>query len=140
METSLDLLRPEFKTLVERFLHVVQGDLGLDVRVHETFRSFDRQAEVLAAGASKNKIGWHNFGLAIDIGCYLNGVYQQDDKSGLYLKVGFVGMAFGFRWGGNWDQDKNIAEPGEADLGHFEYHPGFTLQQLMASQPGGLTA
>lgn len=137
LQTDIGLLQPEFRTLFERFLRIVRDDLGLDVRVSETLRTADRQLEVEANGASKNKIGWHNFGMAADIGCYHEGVYQKDDTLGYYLKCGFVGMALGFRWGGNWDRDKNIGEPGESDLGHFEYHPGRTLQQVI---DGGLHA
>lgn len=130
---DLDLLRPEFHARVDLFLRVLTSILGIDVRVHETLRLHAQQLADVASGASKNRIGKHEFGLAIDIGCYLDGVYQADDRSGLYLKCGFVGMAIGFRWGGNWDRDRNIAEPGESDFGHFE-DPSHTIDELVAAE------
>jgi hypothetical protein len=134
IDKSLESLRPPCRLKAEQLLRLVKDELGIDARVHETLRSLERQDAVETAGASKNKVGWHNFGLALDIGCYVDGKFQEDDAKGLYLKCGFIGMALGFRWGGNWDQDRNIAEAGENDFGHFEYHPGSTLQQLIAQE------
>lgn len=112
-------------------MHVVNDILKIDARFHETLRDRIRQGELEASGASKNKVGWHNFGRAWDFGVYINGIYQRDDRSGLYLKCGFIGMALGCRWGGNWDMDKNIGEGNENDLGHLEFHPGLTLDQMV---------
>lgn len=139
MITSLDVLEPGFRSVFIRFLRICRDDLWLDVRIIETLRGAKRQADLLAAGKTKNVIGWHQYGRAADVGVFVDDRYQTDDASGLYLKVGFVAMAVGLRWGGNWDQDKNIAEPGESDLGHVEYHPGLTLADMPAPPVAGLT-
>lgn len=120
-----------FRSQFLRFWAVLTADLKIDALIHETLRSRSRQLAVFQAGASKNQIGKHEFGRAVDIGIYVDGAYQKDDKLGLYLKAGFLGMAFGFRWGGNWDRDKNMAEPGESDLGHFE-DATVSVEQLSA--------
>ena len=52
---------------------------GHDVRVMETFRSQARQAYVYSQGFSHLKnVGVHNFGLACDLGVYVNGNYEDD--------------------------------------------------------------
>jgi len=111
----------------------MRGKLGLDVKVLETLRDGRRQKMLRKQGASKVSVGWHQFGLAADLGIFVDGVYQVDDRLGRYLKLGFVSMAFNCRWGGNWDMDKHIGEGGENDLGHIEYHPGFTISQYISA-------
>ena len=138
VDRRIESLRPEFRPLALKWLHIVRDDIEIDVRITETLRSEERQRAVQAAGASKVKFGWHNVGLALDFGVLLNGVYQKDDRAGLYRKCGHIGEALGMRWGGNWDADNIINEPGENDLGHFEWHPGMTLQQFLAAQQIGI--
>lgn len=141
MLNNLDLLHDDFKPIAVKFVRIVREDLGIDARVLETLRTVKRQAEVLAGGFSKNAIGWHQYGRALDFGVFIDGVYQVDDKSGLYLRCAYVGMALGCRTGYNWDQDKNIGEPREDDLGHIEYHPGLTLAAMPPPvMPAGLDA
>ena len=135
---DIDSLRPEAQKQARTWLHVVRQDLQIDARIIETLRTEERQAEVAAAKASKSLVGWHNVGLAWDFACFQDGVYQKDDKFGLYKRCGMVGMALGCRWGGNWDQDTTFMEAGENDLDHLEYHPGFTLQQFLNGQKGGI--
>ena len=132
--TELSLLHSTFWPYAERFFRLANAELHLggnvNIRPVETLRSFDRQLSLEAAGASKNPVGKHNFGHAFDFGVFIDGAYQPDDTSGLYLRCGFLGMALGMRWGGNWDRDKNIAEAGENDLGHLE-NASVTVQQLI---------
>ena len=109
----------------------------IHIRVLETGRTQKRQRELRKKGASKVNLGWHNVGLAADVGVFVDGVYQTEDSLGYYLRFGLLAMAFGMRWGGNWDQDKNIGEGGENDLGHVEYHKRFTLAQYVAAQKAG---
>ena len=133
IDKSLDSLRPEFRKRIDLLMHVVRDDLGIDLRVHETRRTAARQIAVLTGGASQLKIGKHNFGLAVDFGIYIDGVYQKGNKSGLYTKFGLVAVALGFRWGGNWDMDNNFTELGEDDLGHVE-DPSITVERLIAEE------
>ena len=55
----------------------------------------------------------------------------------IYQVVGLVGESLGLRWGGNWDEDLNLMERGEDDLGHFEYHPGFNMVQARGAFAAG---
>lgn len=125
------LLDARFRPIVIDILSVCRGKLGINIVILETLRNRERQKMLRKQGASKISVGWHQFGLAADFGVFVDGVYQVDDRLGRYLKFGFVAMAFGCRWGGNWDMDKHIGEGGENDLGHIEFHPSFTLQQYI---------
>lgn len=49
----------------------------------------------------------------------------------LYRALAIIGQEIGLRSGANWDQDKNIMEPGEDDLAHNEF-TGATLAQVVA--------
>ena len=49
----------------------------------------------------------------------------------LYTAVIHIGISLGQRSGGNWDGDRKLMEPGEDDLGHWEFHPGFNLDQAV---------
>lgn len=130
-QKDIMLLDVRFRHVLIDILGILRGKLSIDVQVLETRRDRTRQKMLRKQGASKVNIGWHQFGLAADLGIFADGVYQVDDRLGRYLKLGFVAMAFGCRWGGNWDMDKHIGEGGENDLGHVEYHPGFTLSQYI---------
>ena len=130
IDRSLEKLEPETRAVALKWFHITSEIMGIDARVIETLRSHARQKDLKERGLSGNLVGWHCFGRAWDFGVFVSGDYQHDDRSGLYLKCGFIGMALGCRWGGNWDQDKNIGEGGENDLGHLEYRPGLTLTMM----------
>ena len=49
----------------------------------------------------------------------------------LYRALVTIGQEIGLRSGANWDQDSNLMELGEDDLGHYEF-TGATLSQVMA--------
>lgn len=146
IETSLLALDIRYQPIAQNWKEIVSAYLlpqrfpGYSVRVTETRRTLARQEAVLADKASTLLIGWHNFGLAFDFGVFgPDGTYEKTDKTGIYRACGYVGMALGLRWGGNWDRDNIIQEPGENDLGHLEHHPnGVTLAELKAA--AGLTA
>jgi len=125
------LLDVRFRSVLIDILSICRNKLNISVDVLETLRDRERQKMLRKQGASKVNVGWHQFGLAADLGVFVDGVYQVDDRLGRYLKIGFVAMAFGCRWGGNWDMDNHIGEGGENDLGHIEYHPNFTMQQYI---------
>lgn len=128
----LDLsgLHPKFRPIAEKWLHVCDDDLGLNIRVIETLRTPERQAQLQAKGLSQVKLGWHQYGLALDFACFgPDGAYLRDDRLGYYRKAGLVAEAFDCTWGGSWVRLK--------DLGHIEFHPGFTLDQYLAFLNGG---
>jgi hypothetical protein len=132
-DARIESLRSEFQPIVRRWLHAVVDDLDMKVRVLETLRSPERQAEVRAAGKSQLRVGWHNVGLALDFAAFDDdGVYLKDDASGLYTRCGLVAEWMGCVWGGRWETLR--------DYGHIEFHPGFTLQQFLNGQKGGIVA
>jgi len=85
------------------WLHIVQSDLRLKVRITETRRDATRQAEVKAAGKSPLSFGFHNLGRAVDWACFDdNGVYLTDGRHPYYRKCGMIWEALGWTWGGQF--------------------------------------
>lgn len=133
IETSMDRLHPKFRQIAlacgeiwASYLLPVRFN-GFKVRIMETLRTPERQAELEAGGKSKVKVGFHNYGLALDFAIFgEQGVYITDGNHPAYLACGQIAEAFGCVWGGRWT--------GFKDSGHIEYHPGVTLQQLIASE------
>jgi hypothetical protein len=96
---------------------------------------------------------WHNLTFANGAPCSLAYHVAPDIPNGrllgfgsskldavaiaIYKAVGILGESLGLRWGGNWDEDLNLMERGEDDLGHFEHHPGFTMAQARAAFAAG---
>ena len=66
---------------------------------------------------------WHNYGLAIDLGLFSNGVYldEVDPKRAekLYQEIGAIAARMGVEWAGNW---KSFPEGP-----HFQVTFGLTL-------------
>ena len=132
-DARIESLRLEFQPIARRWLHALVDDLGMKVRILETLRTPERQAEVQAAGRSQLKFGWHNVGLALDFAAFGDdGVYLIDDRTGLYTRCGLVAEWMGCAWGGRWERLR--------DYGHIEWHPGMTLQQFLNGQKGGIVA
>ena len=128
-DSRIESLRPEAQPVCHTWLHICRDDLDLDIRILETLRSPDRQKELEASGKSLVTVGWHNVGLAWDFGVFKDGKYITDDATGIYSKCGIIGEVLGCVWGGRWQRLH--------DLGHLEWHPGFTLQQFLNGQSGG---
>lgn len=138
-DANVDHLRPQMRVRALLWLDAMRDFIslrfpGFKVRISDTLRTVSEQELAFAAGLSKNKIGWHNFGLAFDFAVMDDkGVYVTDGKHPAYLAGGLLGMALNMRWGGNWDRDSALMEPGEGDFDHLEYHPGVTLEQMKAA-------
>lgn len=62
-----DKLSPKFRQKVEKFLEEV-NKVGEIIFLTETWRSEERQKELIAAGLSQVKHSNHQDGLAVDIG------------------------------------------------------------------------
>ena len=133
MDKRLSSLRPEFRKVAETWLHIVRDDLHVDARVTETLRSRDRQKELAVAGKTNVETGWHNVGMALDFLCYHDGVVIHDGEDRDYTRCGLVAQALDCRW-------PIYISHGRKDAGHIEWHPGFTLQQFLDGQKGGLVA
>lgn len=97
-----------------------------DFRVLEGHRSLERQQEMFASGVSKARPGQskHNLypSLAVDIAPY---PIDWADREQFTLLAGYLmGLAeskgINLRWGGDWDQDFEVADNRFDDLPHFE--------------------
>lgn len=105
---------------------------GVKVEVISGLRSWVAQAALFAQGRTKpGRIvtkarpgsSWHNYGLAIDLGLFSNGVYldEVDPKRAdrLYQEIGAIASRMGVEWAGNW---KSFTE-----TPHFQVTFGLTL-------------
>ena len=124
----------------EPFIGQVEARLalkGVTVEVISGLRSWAAQAALYAQGRTKpGKIvtkarpgsSWHNYGLAIDLGLFRNGVYLDERKPAeadkLYAEIGKLAGKMGIEWAGNW---KTFAENP-----HFQVTFGLTLADVRA--------
>ena len=108
---------------------------GVTIEVISGLRSWAAQAALYAQGRTKpGRIvtkarpgsSWHNYGLAIDLGLFKNGVYLDEKKPAeadkLYAEIGKLAAAHGIEWAGNW---KTFQE-----TPHFQVTFGKTLAEL----------
>jgi len=121
-------LHPAFRPITLAILAESQAELtrvgGGTVRASVTGRSLSEQAAAKAAGLSQVNVGWHQYGLAVDVAVITpGGSYVADGKDPRYATVGAIAKQHGCIWGGDWHHP---------DWDHFEWHPGFTLGQYQA--------
>ena len=130
------------KALAKLEPFIVQVELmlapkGVTVEVISGLRSWSAQAALYAQGRTKpGKIvtkarpgsSWHNYGLAIDLGLFKNGVYLDEKKPAeadkLYAEIGKLASSMGIEWAGNW---KSFQE-----TPHFQVTFGLTLADVRA--------
>lgn len=83
---------------------------GINLRLTDGFRSFEKQDELYEQGRTKpgaivtNARGgqsYHNYGLAFDV-VDLELLWDGAD----WETIGEIGKSFGFEWGGDWGWDK----------------------------------
>jgi len=125
---KLDALHPAFRGLAKSIVyHIVSKGIG--VAVVSTLRTFEEQEKLYQkGGVTKAPPGrsWHNYGLAMDLAPLKNGVIDWNDTP-LFQKMGEIVMARfrpnGIVWGGEWQSFK--------DWGHFEWHPGLTIDTAL---------
>lgn len=114
-------LHPKVQQVAKEFLSRCKKS-GLGVRIIDGLRTYAQQAELYAKGrTTPGKIvtksgpgqSMHNFGLAWDIGIFVDNKYL--DESAQYAAAGAIGKEMGITWGGNFQSIKD--EP------HFEIRP-----------------
>lgn len=70
------MLEPVTRAAVQAIIADAKA-MGHDLRLLETYRSKERQAVLFQRHATKLKqVGVHHFGLAADLGLYVNGKYE----------------------------------------------------------------
>jgi len=121
-----------------RRLLVTAFEEGLDLTVTQGLRTHEEQARLYAQGRTtpgnivtwaQPGSSWHNFGLALDValdgdpGPRIRPQWPNDRK--LWTRVGEIGEALGFEWGGRWER---------VDLPHFQMRGGLTMSQARMGQ------
>jgi len=110
---------------------------GVTVEVISGLRSWAAQAALFASGrtrpgpiVTKARPGssWHNYGLAIDLGLFKNGVYLDEKNPALadklYAEIGALAGKLGIEWAGNWRSFQETP--------HFQVTFGQSLAQVRA--------
>lgn len=127
MTTSnrIEDLNPIFRPIAQAILDETNERIkDGSARAIQTIRSMPDQAIAVANKKSKVKLGWHQFGLALDIGIFTEtGVYVTDGDDPRYAIYGAVAKEHGCIWGGDW---QNFPDPA-----HCEFHPKFTLPEYL---------
>lgn len=99
-----DKLAPQFKEKVEKFLVEVNKN-GQVIFLTETWRTQERQNELLKLWLSQVKHSNHQDGLAIDIWFYWSELYPNDFNK--WRSVADIGKKYGLDWGYDlWKWDK----------------------------------
>ena len=140
---NLGSLNKKAAAKFEPFLVAVESAMsakGVTVEVISGLRSWAAQAALYAQGRTKTGrivtkarpgSSWHNYGLAIDLGLFKNGVYLDEKKPAeadkLYAEIGKIAAAHGIEWAGNW---KSFTESP-----HFQITFGKTLAELREKMP-----
>lgn len=140
---NLGSLNKKAAAKFEPFIVAVESAMaakGVTVEVISGLRSWAAQAALYAQGRTKpGRIvtkarpgsSWHNYGLAIDLGLFKNGVYLDEKKPAeadkLYAEIGKLAAAHGIEWAGNW---KSFTESP-----HFQVTFGKTLVELREKMP-----
>lgn len=116
---SRDRLNTTDERLVKLFNEVVKH---FDCTILEGLRTEERQEQLVKDGKSKTMKSKHLIGHAVDVAPY---PIDWSDRERFTYFAGFVmGIAsqqgINLRWGGDWDQDKDLNDNSFDDLPHFE--------------------
>ena len=139
---NLDDLHPHVHAMAIMLLAQAKA-AGIPLTVTFTLRSMETQAALYAQGRTKpGKIvtnakpgySFHNYGLALDVvptellklPNWGDNPKDQARADALWAKVGAIGKAIGFRWGGDFRTIR--------DRPHFEWSGALTLADLRAGK------
>lgn len=121
---DLALLTPDTQDAVAILLRHAKRQFGVEPTVTSTLRSCAEQNGLYAQGRStpgsvvtnaQGCFSWHVLGRAVDI--LIPGGKAKD-----YEALGLFWEGLGGYWGGRIE--------GLGDLGHFEWHPGYKIEQM----------
>ena len=97
---DMNLLEPVTRNAVINIIAEAKT-MGLDFRVLETYRSNELQLQYYRNGLTKLKnVGVHHYGLACDIGWYIDGKMVEDGSK--YQVLRFLAEKNGLISGGDW--------------------------------------
>lgn len=139
---KLEDLHPRVRAMAQRLLDDARR-AGIPLTVTFTLRSMETQAALYAQGRTKPGAivtnarpgySYHNFGLALDVvptellalPKWGDTPAHQKLTEALWARVGAIGKAIGFRWGGDFRSIK--------DRPHFEWSGTLALADLRAGK------
>jgi len=139
-------VQPTFKQLIQ-IAKAMGQQYGVEVKAISGHRSYSKQAALYAQGrtmpgkiVTNAKPGYsnHNFGTALDFGCFdkKTGKYLDSENTKLVSKIyrAIYNEAerqnLRITWGGLWRTFK--------DTPHFEYITGLTMAQMRQRKEAGL--
>lgn len=124
---DLELLEPGTRTAVLALLSDAKSQ-GLDVRVLETYRSQTRQSALFMRHATQLRtVGCHGYGVAADLGVFIKGVYQENNKPYVFLRQ--MARNHGLISGEDWGHSQ---EGSFVDSGHVQRVPVWRQNVLFA--------
>lgn len=126
----IERLHPVVRAKAQQLVSLARGQ-GITVKLTEGYRPPEQQASLLATGATTAKPGWsfHQYGLAFDlVPLDAQGRAWWEPPKPIWQTIGRIGESLGLTWGGRFTPTAKLPE---GDRPHFEYHPGFTIQDLV---------
>ncbi len=122
LDTSLASLTPDTRAAAKKLLRALD-DAGIAYTIRSTRRTCAEQAEQYSIGRgvddsraivtqARGCMSFHTLGRAIDFTL----------PGAAYDTLGQIAEGLGWKWGGRF--------PGFPDVGHVEFHPGMTIEQL----------
>lgn len=124
---ALEEITPDTRAALAKLFAYSKSHLGIVPRITSTKRSCAEQNALYAKGRTapggvvtnaRGCISWHVLGRAVDV--LLDGGSLED-----YRALGAFWESLGGFWGGRIE--------GLDDFGHFEWHPGVSIEQLCPS-------
>jgi hypothetical protein len=124
---AVELLEPGTRAAVLALMAEAKT-AGHDVRLLETYRSQTRQSALFSAHVTQLRVvGCHGYGVAADLGVFVNGKYAVDNPPYAFLRAlaRKHGLISGIDWG--------HAKPGGfVDSGHVQRVPVWRQEALFA--------
>lgn len=124
---DMALLEPGTRAAV---LALIAGakEEGHDLRVLETYRSQTRQGALFVRKLTKLRtVGCHGYGVAVDLGVFIDGKYQTGDGPYVFLRE--LAREHGLISGEDWGHPKT---GGFIDSGHVQRIPVWRQAMLFA--------
>lgn len=121
----IERLHPVVRAKAEQLVTLAR-DNRVVIKLTEGYRPPERQQILLDEKKTQAQpwYSFHQYGLAFDwVPLTPDGKAWWDAPLSVWEQVGRLGESLGLTWGGRWKTP---------DKPHFEYHPGFTVQDLIA--------
>jgi len=118
---NMNGLHPDMILLAQLAIQLSEVDFA----VIEGFRSPERQAELVLAGASQTKMSKHLIGHAIDVAAYVHGTICWDwpyyPKIASAMQAASKELGIPVVWGACWDRQlASLTDDLVAEVGHYK--------------------